>query len=462
MKTLFKSSTLLVLFIILLAGLARFWKSEYVPSADDGDELAYIFSGESLLQYGQPISWSSFENKKSDWQTVVFTEAESPVNHSSFFPLIRPWFDQTPFVPLMIGGWVKLAGYGFPSMPPALWYRLPMVILSTLSLGLVFLIGQKIFNREAGLFSVVLLGFSPVFMFAGRMVVSENVILFFVLSALYLYLEKRWLFFVVLASIFAGLCKPTGLVIVPIIAGALFFDKRYKEAFLYAGAVIMPVILFIVGYGYALGGGEFFLALKHQSFRLLGWSNPAFLLANPGFHTKPVLDFSYFAILLLGMMSFALPGTKYSKLLHSSIIWFLVTIWVTGAEQDMLGWYKIPLFAVLGISAGALVFHKKYLPAITLVAITILSNVGFVRFPTHPLPDAPVLRAAVGIFLLGFLSLNYFNVPEKWQKNILAGVCVIFILQGLYVADSYFDALCRDRICATPTVTFTQTLKELF
>lgn len=454
----FPLSTYFIVVLFFLAFFVRFWKMEYIPLADDADELAYVFAGQSLLEKGVPISWSSFTRPPE--QTFQFEVQNTAVETTEEFTFVQPWFDHMFLIPILMGAVTLAFGYHFPSMPPALLYRMPMVILAMLSLYLVFKISEKIFNRYTAIITFILLAFSPSFIFIQRMVVAENFILFFLLLAVYWYLEKKPFWFLILPTVLAAVSKVTGLVIVPIIFIAYCYDRNYKKAFLYAvGSVVITIIAYLI-YGYSIDLPEFIHALLKQSHRLLGWSNPAFLFSHPGFYNKVMLDFSYYLILIFGLSAWFLPKKPETRLLLFTQIILLATIWATSAEQDMLGWYKILWFTFLALSAGIYIKQQQFSTITIFLILTCISNLGLIRYPANPLPEILLLRFGILIFVL-VTSLLIFKIPNNyWKKILFTGSICAYVLQSLYVSQYYFASQCRDRTCPTPLITFTSLLKK--
>jgi hypothetical protein len=452
--------------VFFLALFVRIWKIEYIPYANDADELAYIWAGQSLIDFGAPISWSSFQHTDTQWH---WTEIPNDTVEDTKVPIaqfVRPWFDHSFVLPLLMGSWSVLLGYHFPSIPPALFYRLPFLLIAVLNLGLIYAIARQLFGKWPALFSLCLVSFSPTFVFAQRMVVSENLMATFFLLAVYLFISGQSLFAILIASAFAGLVKLPGLSIVPVIAFAMLAERKFAKAAIYCVGVAV-----VVAVGYGLYGAQidwvaFLSAMKDQSSRLLGWSNPAFLLSHPGFHTKSLLDMSYYVILFSGLTVF-LSNVAKAKVVSAGIVITFLTIWVTSAEQDMLGWYKIPLFCLLAIGSAAVFDVLKTLRQRTnwsvllmLFSMMIITNLGLIRYPAQPLPEAQLLRVAVGGLLFVSLCLIYFEVPRRLQQLLLVGLCCLYILQSFWVVDQFFAASCKDRNCPTPYVTLRQIVRS--
>lgn len=467
-------NVLIACIVIFLALSIRFWKIEYIPYANDADELAYIWAGQSLVEFGVPISWSSFQHTDTQWH---WTEIQSEVVQDSKVPIakfVKPWFDHSFVLPLLMGSWSELLGYHFPSIPPALFYRLPFLVIAGVNLGLIYLIARKMFGQWPALFALSLASFSPTFVFAQRMVVSENLLATFLLTTIYLFLTDQPLWSLILATAFAGLVKLPGLSIVPVIGIAMLSERKVAKALQY-GVGVAAVVAFGYGvYGAHIDWNSFTAAMRDQSSRLLGWSNPAFLFSQPGFHTKAVLDMSYYVLLLCGFSVYFLPFDRSRKVLSGSILSVLLTVWVTSAEQDMLGWYKIPLFCVLAIgSAGVFTLLNKgsesqkesnsvsWSVIVILLSIMVVNNLGIVRFPAQPLPEAQLLRLVVGGILLLGLGLLYVKVPQRLYQCLVVGLLCMYALESFFIADKYFAASCKDRNCPTPYVTFTQTVRSV-
>lgn len=472
MQILQKYSPHLWCVIIILALLVRFWKIEYIPFANDADELAQIWAGQSLIEYGVPIAWSSFSYPERQWYWTEVPSLAVVDTQVAQAELIRPWFDHSFVLPLLVGGWTELWGYRFPSIPPALLYRLPMLAVAGGSLILVYQLARRLTSVPAALLALSLIAFSPSLIFAHRMVVAENLLTLFLLWAVYLVVTNRSVWWVVLATVLAGLVKLPALCIVPIVVWYYWAAGQRRAALTYPLAVGLGVAGILSSYGMSIDGPAFWAALQHQSARLLGWSNPAFIFSHPGFHTRPLLDFSYYLLLCLGIAGWLVAQRPGQRLVALGGVAYWLTIWVTSAEQDMLGWYKLPLFSFLAV-ATAFVFDwllttSRSRPAgssawaviIIFWAVMLLNNLGIVRYPAQPLPEAAWLRLLVGGVLLLSLGLFFSSWRLRWVALLLTVWVGLSALQAGMIVDQYFAASCRDRNCPTPTVTLTQLLRQ--
>lgn len=456
---------LLLITVLLLAIFVRFWKVEYLPFQSDWDEYAYLFAGTSLIETSAPISVSSFTDGYQT-NTADLPIADIPellnLNIRGTYVLVEPWFDHPPLLPIITGAWVKLFGYSFPSHIPSLIYRLPMIALSAATLYLIFLISKHFFKFWGGLFSLVLFGFSPSLIIIQRMVVGENLFIPLLLTTLYLSLKNKPLPLQIITTVLASLSKITGLVTIPIIGFYYLLKKQYQKATVYTLTSSGIFILIYSLYGYLINWSQFITTLKTQSFRLLGWTNPAYNFSRPGFHQIASMDMSYYLIFIFGFISlFALSDSIKKRFLNFCVFGSLGLIWITSPENSVLGWYKLPLFVFLSIAAGQIIKLKSYLPLILLLTITLLNNYGLIRFASHPFPEFWPFRLVISLALGSvFLFFLKEKIKPKITKAIVAGLLVLYVLLSFYITDQYYDSICENKHCPLPMITFTQLLKK--
>jgi MFS family permease len=305
------------------------------------------------------------------------------------------------------------------------------------------------------------------------MVVPENLIVPAFLAAVYAFITKRPWWQVAVFAIMAGLVKVTGLLILPILAVGYWLRKERTEALAYVGVTLVAVALFSLLYAASVDIGLYLNAIKNQSSRLIGWGNPAFLLSSPGFHNYVFLDFSYYVMLLLGIGGVAKAFVTQEEtkddeekirgvIVLSMVLGWFCTVWVTSAELDMLGWYKIPLFICLSIAAGALASKKYLIPLTVFAAITFFNNFGLIKYPDKQLPEAQVLRFWVALILVGAVgTMAFFRKQLKPALAILSVLAVALMAQSLWVSDQFFAANCKDRTCSTPIVTLKSFVKNV-
>jgi hypothetical protein len=453
---------ILLVIVFTLAVLVRFWKIEYLPFQSDWDEYAYIFAGQTLIETRVPTSISTFTHDynpdTSKLPTAKLAE-RLDLNIKGSYVLVEPWFDHPPLLPLITGGWVKLFGYSFPSHIPSLIYRLPMLFFSGLTLYLIFLISKHFFKFYGGLFSLIIFGFSPSLIIIQRMVVSENLFIPFLLLTLYLALKQKSLFPQIIFTVIAGLSKVTGLATIPIVGFYYLLRKEYQKTFIYVVSSLVIFVALYGFYGYLIDWPQFIQMLKTQSFRLLGWTNPAFLLSHPGFHQKVILDMSYYLILFLGLGSLLIKDSLNNRFLSFSIFGSLILVWLTSMETAMLGWYKLPFFIFLSIAAGQLIKLKNKLPLFIFLAITLLNNYGLIRYTNHPFPEFWPFRLVISLILGSFFILSLLTkLKQVYQRIFMITLLTLYVLLSFYVIDKYYQSICENKLCPLPMITFKQVI----
>jgi len=335
-----------------------------------------------------------------------------------------------------------------------------MLALSATTLYLIFLISKHLFKFWGGLFSLIIFGFSPSLIIIQRMVVGENLFIPLMLLAFYLALKQKPILPQILLTVLAGLSKITGLITIPIIGFYYLLKKQYKKTAIY---LVSSLVLFatVYGlYGYLIDWPQFIQAIKTQSFRLLGWTNPTYLLIRPGFHQKNIMDFSYYLILFLGLVALFIKDSLNNRFLSFSIFGSLALIWITSPENSVLGWYKLPLFVFLSISAGRLVKLKSPLPLIALLTITLLNNYGLIRYTNHPFPEFWPFRLLIGLVLGSIFLLSLIpKLKPIISKSIIVSLLVLYILLSFYVSNNYYDSICQNKHCPLPIMTLRQIVK---
>ncbi len=463
----------LFLSIFILGVLTRIWKMEYFPFQDDYDELAFTLSGLSFIDKGKPYSWSVFTYpKEMDYKIIDYKDSNFNIK-PHYKKIIHPWFDHPPLISALEGIWLKSLGYSFPEMVPSLYSRLPVLLFTLSSLVLFFLISKHFFGFYPSLISFILLTFSPSFILIHRMLIGENFYLLFLLLSIYLILKKKSIVPIIGLTILAGLSKITGLITIPIVSYYYLLQKEYKKFLIYFFSSLILFISFYLLYAYIVDWPTFLLAIINQSYRLVGWTNPAFLFSFPSFYNKILFyDFSYYLILILGL--FSLFKNRKNHFLFFSIFICLILVWISSGETTALGWYKLPLFTFLAISSSYLFIKPKNINImiISLLTITNINNLGLIRYPAHPYPNSEILRLVILIpFLIIFLipiisGRKKIKFKPKALNHIkiytLSILLLIYIINGINFSAKYYESLCKDKNCPMPKITLSYLVSQIF
>ncbi len=210
-----------------------------------------------------------------------------------------------------IGLWEDIRPIGLPLVLGAAWKLLPSYLITAKAISLLFAVGLVVLvflmGKKAGLLAAALLVVTPLFFSSSSEIMSSIPAAFFSLLAVYLYLEKKPLFFVGLCAGLAFLFRfPHGLTLAAL-ALIILLRQRSKLVFLFGGfaAIVVPFLVFnYVSYSDVTGSAldavfrPFIFASQHQ--------------ANP-FHAGSLLFYPRQLLLQYAILALALIGAFVQK-----------------------------------------------------------------------------------------------------------------------------------------------------
>ena len=359
MKKIFKQTQILVLFLlIILGGTLRLWKYEYFPVAGETqDEVAWTILGSSLLQTGTPISWSYFKGYEVI-ETITFRENQ--------FQLVKPALDHPPLFSLIPGFMQTITGHNWKEIPSIKLVRLPMVLLSICNLVLFAWWLQRVVRDSVHKWlSVAVAATAPSVVFLSRLVVSENLLITWMLVILLLQSTnlkgwKRWAWFAAHAAL--PLTKISGLAIAAgSIAWSYVHGKGRQWLWWSLGGTVIGVgllLLYVSWYDLSL-----FIAIQTQQaerntglltlFSSWWWSNT---LVERVFADT----WNQIGLLSLLVLSFLATTAKQAKNKTHSLVLFLFVAQfafylLSVGETTVHGWYRIVFWPLWAYAFGWLV-----------------------------------------------------------------------------------------------------------
>ena len=146
----------LVMGLALLARIAHF--DTYPRSSLD--EVHNAWAGFNLIHEGHPRTWS--------WLPIY---EKSPVNWFSYsYPIVPNAFDHPPLLPLLVG--LEATLLGAEDMFDCVLSRTRplMVVLGTLSVGLLFLVAREVTSFGTAILAAVSMAVCPLVVFNSRLV----------------------------------------------------------------------------------------------------------------------------------------------------------------------------------------------------------------------------------------------------------------------------------------------------
>jgi endo-1,4-beta-D-glucanase Y/4-amino-4-deoxy-L-arabinose transferase-like glycosyltransferase len=172
------------------------------------------------------------------------------------------WYDHAPAGWLMIAGWMALTGGPFTFGGPIESGRLLMLVLHLAMIVLLYRVERKFgCSPAAAALGVVLFSLSPLAVFYQRLVMLDNIMMFWVLLSLDLLLDGSGrLSRVILSGVCFGiaiLSKETAVFLFPVLLFVAFRERREHHGNFAVGGWLIPLAIVVSWYPlYALLKGE--------------------------------------------------------------------------------------------------------------------------------------------------------------------------------------------------------------
>lgn len=420
------------LFIFL--SLLRIHEYERTPEAVHAEELLFGWSGLHLVEYGRPRSWSALDYPD---EYIYFDGVMGDPNGLHLgAKVVDPWLDEPPLFSLMLG-WIS-HWYGDDPMMviPASHMRIPTVLASLVTLGLIGVIAGRWFGYWTGILAMLIYGSSPVMVFGSRLAVPENLMALGALLCLWLAgtvkkLNWKWGLLVGGLSFLLGLMKPTGWMLAPLGMFLAVRNKQWLSLLWILGLTAASVGIF-VAYGYYFDAELFKHIVSIQGGRFAGWTGWSFMLVTPAFDIFEFMDGWYIWALLASIALLFRPTTdeRLNLVKMFLVYWWWVAV-VGGTEQDLLPWYWYATFPFLAILGGwSLVDVIQRVNFFTLSLIIGLLGTGRYHLHNAFRPTSPpwVFRIVV-LCLLSPSLLGMLGRKEMWDR-VARMIVVLMIVVG--------------------------------
>ncbi len=408
----------LIFLIVLGAGLRLYNYWDFPIGGETNDETAWTLLGASLLQTGRPVSWSYFD---------AYTDAEKITWGYTTFRLVKPALDHPPLFSLIPGGMVTLVGQEWKQLSSIKLIRAPMVFLGTINVILfAWWLWKMPISQTQKIISLSLFATVPAWVFLNRLVVSENLLItWMLLLAITLQLpsKNRWqVFLIVLLHALLPLTKIIGLAIgfasVLVLLSQKDWRSLWKPAILGLICGVLLWMLYAANYDFGLWWQVQFA----QTQRGTGLAN----LYN-SFLWRPMLinRIFYDPWTWLGHIAVAIWIVQTSKKsLRKWQLWWgaiWLAIWgfllISVGENVTHGWYQITFYPIFAIALGALanwVWQNKSWWGLALIAllVTLPMRTGLFYLLDTQLFEWQALLQRIwmvgvgGIVLMGILDLK--------------------------------------------------------
>lgn len=444
------------LLTLLFTFIIRAHNYDREPPFGHLEEHLYAWSGLYLIETGTPVSWSALDYPQ---RAEIFRgKIDFHGNPSeAFVRLYKPWLDEPPVFSLIVGLFAHIYHADKNFLIPSSYIRLPVVVFSTLTSIMVFLIADLISGYWIAILAMLLYGTIPTLVISSRLAVAENLIALLYMLMIYLLIKFKenpnfkWLLPIPIIVGLAGLSKPTGFFLTPL---AIFFvlKEKYFKSSIYILAITALFFLAFIVYGVHYDSQIFWKIFSTQGFRPVGFSGLGWFFVSPAYDITTFIDTWYIFATLAGFFFVLVPNKSLKGVISLAFLYWLGVVLLTGGEQDLLPWYRYPAFPLLAIlAAWGIEYIYKNLNILT-------SFIGVAMFmgSRHLLVNAFRENIYPSNFRLLFSSLIAPSILnelfpkkffEKAAKIIIVGVIIVGTYFNVLYVYNQFEITCESQTC---------------
>ncbi len=433
-----------VLCLAVLAAVLRFHDYTVVPApADDPDEMAWVWAGQSLIEHGRPTSWTSLPG---------YSEVTYEKTQVGTVAIVTPWLDEPPVFALLEGGAALVAGELTPQQASDAAARIPVIALSLISLMLAALLLLRLFGPGVALLGSALLAVSPAITEASRTVESEALLTPLILGTLLIchHIGRGNYGRGAVATLLAICCvaplvKPTGLVCALIAAGLLWTSGRSRIALAAVGAAVLGVAIFAL-YGAILDWHEFLAIIGTNGRRVNGFLDAfSFISSTTSAIVNPV--FLNDVVWLIGWIGVGFVVLSRRADAERYLAWpclAYVIAMVASASPSLASnaaWYRIPIMPlVYGVAAVVIWESIARFNAVAFgLVLAIMATAAFRGLGTGANPAAPqgvlvavLVIAVVALIARGAGSTAAGSALRRWRVGVpVALMALILVASGI-------------------------------
>lgn len=440
--------------LVLLGAILRSWNYWLFPVAGETqDEYAWSILGASLLQTGVPASWSYFSGYDV-YQVIKSAGAD--------FPVVRPALDHPPLFGLLPGLFQTVAGHSWLEIVSIKLIRFPLVLLGIVNLALFAIwlrrLPEAILQPAGKLVALAVFATAPSFVYLSRMVVSENLLVTWMLLLLLLLgAPGKWM----------GLVRNVVLVLLPLtkVSGAaivladLFRAIVDKKNWKTIGLLTLTGLGLFLLYAAVFDFGLFWRVQTQQAQRDAGLLTLfTTQLWSPALVQKPFADIwiplGYIATFAWLFVHRKKDGIE--RYLAALFVAQLAFMLLSVGETTVHGWYRIVLLPFFAFSIGWVaerVWERKDWLGLALgwMVVMPVARLGWLAVNIRGLFSIQSVLAKVFLVVAGLnvaaLSIEARKAEKLWRFScvllalvVLSGniLTVLFLREQAYWLDALY------------------------
>ncbi|OGD79515.1 hypothetical protein A2362_02165 [Candidatus Curtissbacteria bacterium RIFOXYB1_FULL_41_59] len=413
------------------------------PFKETMDEFMYPWAGITFLTKGTPSSWSMFPSYGEEHTVGLFS------SWGIGYYIVSPWMEKPPLYPLITGIVALMFGQDNLQEVRLSTIRLVPITLSVITIILIGLVTQRLFNSIAALIAASLYATIPTIVMANRLSITENLLTPITLLALLIFslrTKGKWQtakpYLLGLCSGLALLTKDIGVFLPIALIGILLLKKKWRYV------VIISIISLVSGLIHPLIGlyydWDLFLAVleDYRKAHSLGLPQIIYsIIQYPviGHKEKIFLDGSILAgyLLLFTSPFWLLKNTKnddnFKLFLAIPFSLLSVSAILEGGDVTFYGWHYFPFFPFLVIVLAKLLHdlwqNPDLLKSLFFYLIIGSSTIRFFLLLTPQLAKTWQWILAVPLLIL----TGSFFLKPAYQKIILMTIFIIFLAVNIII-----------------------------
>ncbi|MFH1354200.1 MAG: glycosyltransferase family 39 protein [bacterium] len=394
----------------------------------DADEKSWLMVGVSLLNERVPSSWSLFSH------LGVAREAGCG-------QVMTPFLAHPPLFGLLIGGWARLTGQDDWCNFNWALIRVPMIIISVLTISVTYLLVKKLFGGRLALFTILAFVFFPSHIVTSRIVAAEHLVGLLLILGLYLfvlfetieteYKRKMAGAGMVFLCVVSLLIKLSAIVIPATLVFLALYKRRWSLGVVLLGAALGSVLL-LAGYGYYYSWDIFYNSMiahhdRPQNFWNFWSLFTSLNIGNYGFYDPSII------VGLIGSLALAARKRSRKGIYIFAPLFIFSFLFLYVAPFEAYGWYKYAVYPLIAVGLGYVfcqlfkqrkVYMFLFLPLLSIM----LQNSGVLDSQTD---KRIMVLMFYGIVTIALLLRNRLLVLKP---AFLALLLFMFALEVLWVS----------------------------